>query len=533
MPAAPLLFAAALAFAPPATVPRGAVFEVEQVIQPAPPADPLRGLDAAVEFTAPDGRTARVGLFWDGGATFRARFAPDAVGRWTYRVVTAAGGPRVMEPPVAFECVPSDRPGPPRVSDDGRHFVRSTPDGGSEPWFFLADTAWNGALRSDPRDWGEYLNTRRSQGFTAIQFVSTQWRGGDGTLDERPIVVEDGRVTGVNVDKLRAMDARVAAIASRGLTPAPVLLWALGEEDPGRKWTEEDAILVARYLKARWGAYGCVWLLGGDGKYPDADRWDRVGRAVFPEGESDGGGFGRGPVTLHMGGRNWSAEGFAGEPWFDFVGYQSGHGASGRDLRWLTAGPPATWWKEHELPVVNLEPNYEGHPAYGTGEPHDARHVRRAAWWSLLGAPPAGVSYGHQAIWPWNPAAGPVEGHRGLNMTGPWSDGLRPEGAEDMGVLRAFFESGPWTELRPAPELIGEQREDPAEFFAAARTPDGAWAVIYAPVGGPLVPGDAAGSGAWVRFDPRTGERAPLVMDERGVFDLPAGRDWVIERRAE
>ena len=220
-------------------------------------------------------------------------------------------------------------------------------------------------LKSSAADWGRYLDARKAQGFAAIQFVGTQWRGGDDGLAAKPFEVKDGWVTGMDPDTLRAMDERVAAIAERGLVPMPVLLWALGETDPGRAWQEEDAIAVARHLKARWGAYGCVWLLGGDGKYEDRDRWKRIGAAVFPEGESDGSGVGSGPVTLHMAGRKFHAGPLLDEPWLDFVGYQSGHGAADHDLRWLTRKEPAEWAKTHAKPAANLEPNYEAHPAYG------------------------------------------------------------------------------------------------------------------------------------------------------------------------
>ena len=547
MTAAPLL--AALAFAPPATVERGAVFEVERVVagRGAAGGNPLTP-PGRVRFAGPGGRAATVDLFFDGTgaspadgrptALWKARFAPDAVGEWTYEVLTPPGGATVLEPPGTFRCVPSDRPGPPRLPAGSSHFVRVNGGGEPAPWFYLADTAWNGALKSDAGDWDRYLDARDRQGFTAVQFVGTQWRGGEETIGEKPFVVEDGRVVGANAETLRAMDDRVAAVAARGLAPAPVLLWALTETDPGRAWDEADAIAVARHLKARWGAYGCVWLLGGDGKYENRDRWRRVGAAVFPEGESDGSGAApgspRGPVTLHMAGQKFHAGDLLDEPWLDFVGYQSSHGGSAANLRWLTLKEPATWAAGSDKPVVNLEPNYEAHGGRGGREPHGPQHVRRAAWWSVLVAPPAGVGYGHNDVWPWAEEPGPIEGHGSLAATGTWADALNAEGAADMGVLRAFLETGPWTELRPAQDLLAAQSDDPAAFAAAARTADGAWTVIYTPVGGParLTPAAVAGR-SWALFDPRTGERSPLAADPGGAIPTPAGHDWVIAGRPD
>ena len=559
--AAPVSFAAA-----PPTVPLRAVFEAA-FEHDRTAGDPLRDLAPTVAFTGPNGDARTVDAFWDGGRTWRARFRPDAVGDWAARVRWNDGfDPNRDLPPTRFTCTaaaPSPDPlrahGPIRVArsprgQDGRHFAHA--DG--TPFFWLADTAWNGVLRSTPDDWGRYLAARAAQKFTAVQFVATPWRGGDRVLDDAPSgrAISAGRSSSdetaggtrlpvaeefaVDPAAFRRLDAKVRAINEHGLVAAPVLLWAIGETDPGEALPVAEAVRLGRYLRARWGVYAGAYLLGGDGKYRDADRWRAIGRGIFPaddrpEGESHP------PVTLHMAGRNWIidpfVEGGAGrEPWLDFVGYQSGHGEADHDLRWLTSKQPATWWRDHPgLPVLNLEPNYEGHPAYGTGVKHTPQHVRRAAWWSLLVTPTAGVTYGHNAVWVWNDTPGPAENHGNLTA-GPWTEGLETGGTRSMTVLREFFESGPWTDLRPAPDLIAKQPDDPAAFVAAAATKDGRWAVIYSPVGQTVTLSkrgiELMKSGSVRLIDPATGAEHPAVMDERGVFDLPPGHDWVIELRA-
>ena len=75
-----------------------------------------------------------------------------------------------------FWCVaytgdnPLAQHGPLRLSEDRRTLTYA--DG--EPFFWLADTAWNGVLRSKAEDWDRYLQAPSEQAFTAIQFVSTQ-----------------------------------------------------------------------------------------------------------------------------------------------------------------------------------------------------------------------------------------------------------------------------------------------------------------------------------------------------------------------
>jgi hypothetical protein len=190
---------------------------------------------------------------------------------------------------------------------------------------------------------------------------------------------------------------------------------------------------------------------------------------------------------------------------------------------------------------VNLEPNYEAHPAYDTKRPFTDWDVRRAAYWSLLISPPAGVAYGHHHIWPWSTE--PEDQSKALFGTdwgelGPWTNGLEAPGARSITVLRRFFESGEWWRLRPAPAMVVDQpgEEDPYRFVAAAATEQGDWAVIYLPRGGEVsLRAERLKRPARARwFDPRAGEwrEAGELQGERHAFRSPDDRDWVLDLRA-
>jgi len=493
---------------------------------------PLWDVRVSVRFTAPSGEEHPVEAFWDGGGAWRVRFCPDEAGEWSWRSECSdAANAGLHGRTGQFLCTSAegDNPllahGPPRVSDDRRHFVHA--DG--TPFFWLADTAWNGAILARPEDWQAYLGKRREQGFTAVQFVSTQWRGGSRDRQgETAFSVEDG--LRVNPAWFQRLDAKVAALNEHGLVAAPVVMWAIGEDDPGRLLSEPDAVRLARYVVARWGAYQVVWLLGGDGDYRGdaAERWRRIGRAVFGDRPDR-------LVTMHPMGQSWVADEFRDEPWFAFIGYQSGHGSSTEHLRWLVAGPPAQQWlKEPVRPVVNLEPNYEAHPPYHTHERFTDREVRRAAYWSLLIAPPAGLTYGHNHIWPWRDEPGPPEGHDYIGQVGAWRDAVESPGAGSIRVLRDFFESLPWWRLRPAPDLLMEQpgRDDPSRFVAAAASEDDALAVIYLPEGGKLSlrTGRLRTPAASRWFDPRTGgwRDGPELTGGDAHVEAPDENDWII-----
>src|SRR5918993_47984 len=159
-------------------IPRWGVFEAA-FTSARPPDNPLQDIELRASFTAPSGRTQTVRGFWDGGATWRVRFSPDEVGNWSYATSAMPGpDPGLDAQKGSFRVVSSrgstrlDRHGPVRVSRT-RTFLEHS-DG--TPFFWLADTGWNAALLSSADEWRHYIGQRVRQRFTAVQWVTTQWR---------------------------------------------------------------------------------------------------------------------------------------------------------------------------------------------------------------------------------------------------------------------------------------------------------------------------------------------------------------------
>lgn len=517
---------------PAAEIPVWAVFEQE--LTATTDHDNPFTAKVVVQFRGPSGREHSRLAFWDGGRTWRVRFSPEEAGTWTWKAV-GGDAARLGSPTGQFDVQPAatDNPlaqhGPIRLSEDRLFFEHA--DG--TPWFFLSCTAWNGVLKSTPEEWEKYLSARQQQKFTAIQFVSTQWRGGRETL-EAPVFV-DGENFTINPEMFQRMDERVQAINVHGMVACPVILWALNDDDPGNALSPENASALARYIVARWGAYDVMWFLAGDCRFQDdsIERWKTLGRELFGQrGDQN-------LVTLHPSGENWIAEKFRNERWLDFIGYQSGHGDGEKTLRWLLDGPVVdAWKKDPPRPIINLEPNYEAHPAYQSKQEHTPQHVRRAAYWSLMVAPPAGVTYGHNTIWVWNREAGPAEGHGNLKNVGPFTDGIQADGARQMAHVRTFFESGPWTKLRPAQDLLLRQpgEDDPNRWITLASTEDRIWTVAYTPTGDAIPLRLASGKQAKLQwFNPRTGEwsKPQSISGETVTLEPPSLDDWLASVRME
>lgn len=408
------------------------------------------------------------------------------------------------------------------LSSNGRHFL----DEHGRPKLWLADTAWNGMLRADEDQWRRYLDRRAAQGFTTIQFVTTQWRGCAEPEIGQPLNIK-GHQAAINTEVFDRIDVRLAAIVERGLTPAPVMFWALQESDPGQRLDETTLTSVGREMVDRWTRFDPVYFLAGDMQHEAAlaEKMARVGRAVFADHP-------RAIATVHPSGLAWFEQ-LVDEPWMKMVGIQSGHGLNESALSFLLEGQWAHRWPEIHKPLINLEPNYEGAAAYGTGQTISPYHVRRAAYWSMLRVPTAGVTYGNNDIWIW-PPRGPqqADGHPEPWRSEGWEHGLERPGIAQMTVMRQVFERLPWQHLTPDPALVDGQpgKSDWNRYVAAASTPVGNAAVIYLPIGEPvdlsLHPPLRKLPAKWV--DPRTGaEHEAHIGDGRAVAP-PSEEDWLL-----
>lgn len=518
-------------------VPKWGLFEAA-FASTTPSASPFQDKDLFVTFTSPTKRAVTVRGFWDGGDVWRVRFSPDEAGEWTYvtRALPASdsglhariGRFRVAD---ADGDTRFDRHGPVRVSASGTFLEHM--DGA--PFFWLADTGWNAALKAEPDEWEDYVETRSRQGFTAIQWVTTQWRAAPtGDRRNESAFAGHDRIA-LNVTFFQRLDARVAALDRAGLLSVPVLLWAIGggadpDINPGHSLPEDQAIRLAQHMIARWQGFNNVWILAGDGDYrgPRAERWKRIGRAVFADGP-------RAPAVMHPGGMHWIQDEFLDEPWVDIHGYQSGHGDDERALRWMTQGPPATTWSTEPVrPFINLEPPYENHLAYQSRQPLSAATVRRAVYWSLLNAPTAGVSYGGHGVWGWDDGSGPPTDHAGSGTPLPWREAMDMPGATQMKHVADLFMSIDYTRLRPAQDLLIDQpgSVEAASFIMVAATPERDLLIAYTPAAEPIsLRSDQVPAGVATWMDPRTGERSAATgVVEKGTlrFDPPGAEDWVL-----
>ena len=455
------------------------------------------------EFTSPTGRELRINGFWDGDLDWKVRFAPDEIGQWSYKTIcsdTINNGLHDLRG--QFECVSNTselslyKHGS-IVHVPGTYYL-SHQDG--KPFFWTACTAWNGALKSTDEEWDRYLQHRVDNHYNTIQLVTTQWRGADMNSQGQVAFNGSGRIT-VNPEFFQHMDKKIDRVNEYGLLAAPVILWALPKGagrylSPGYHLPIDEAVLLAKYIVARYGGNQVVWLLGGDGKYFGdlEERWKTIGRRVFSN-------IHHAPVSLHPHGVSWIGDIYANEDWMSIVGYQSSHSNAAGTVDWINKGPISNRWdKIPARPIINLEPNYEQIRSLITD-----KDVRNASYWSVFATPPAGISYGAHGIWPWLREGESILNHPASPGTSSWENSMELPGSIQVGYLSNFIQQFAWWDYTPAPELLIHQPGESTynRYISLLRSKDYGKILVYIPEKGEVMirnPLDMNYEAQW--FDP-------------------------------
>jgi len=501
-------------------------------------ASPVQDVNVTVEITDPRGRKVEVEAFWDGFSIWKFRYMPRMVGPHKYTVRASDTNNGGLNPPGdTFTAVEYNGPnqlwkrGPIVLAESRHQFAHA--DG--TPFFLVSDTAWNGALLSDEEEWVRYLKERKAQRFNTVQIVTTQWRAAYADREGQKAFDGVDRIT-INPSFFQRLDRHFALMNENEFVGLPVLLWALTSakrESPGEVLTVEQASVLARYIASRYNAYHVLWFLGGDGDYrgEKAQRWKEIGRAVFPPARKTN------LVSLHPRGMQDPWPDLKDEPWLDFLNYQTGHGDGAEKWKWnATQGTAAGWKLEPARPVFDSEPNYENHAYYGKERVVDAYAVRRASWYSVLGGPPSGISYGSHGVWPWMKEIGVPLNHPNSGSTMPWFASLDTPGVEGIRVLAEVIGTLDWWKLEPTRAILSgpDVKADYSNFIACGRSHTRDFALCYVPGGTvPELNTYSFRNGAkatWI--DPRTGTRqTPLDLlgnKDRVVFQPPSSEDWLL-----
>ena len=494
----------------------------------------LQDASLRVIFTSPLGETNEVDGFWDGGKTWRVRFSPDQPGRWKYRTTcsdTLNGG--LYDQRGEFLCSAAlgftrfAKHGQVRVALDHRHLEHV--DG--TPFFWLADTVWNGACVSELKDWEFYAGIRAAHRFTVAQWAVAP---GDDIEQESAYSGFPERVA-INPDFFKRLDAKLEVLRQAGILSAIAPFREMqGPANAVVALPDDQVELLVRYVVARWGADPVAWLVAfeSDTSAKNLGRWKRIGQRVF-------GSRPHAPVVLYPGETQWLLDEFRDAQWVDVFGYQSVTDVTDDALKWTVSGPfGAEWKKDPARPLIPFVP-FENGIAAQSKKRFGSDDVRHAMYWSLLMTPPAGVSYGAQGVVNWDPTVEPqAEKTKGADLP-LWRKAMFMPAAKQASHLANFMASIDFWRLHPQPKALATQpgQTSPGRFIAPASAEPNTLTIVYVPEDRTLeVLLDALPPSPTVFWlNPRTGENNPAVAVVGGrslQFPTPDPGDWLLVTRA-
>jgi hypothetical protein len=413
------------------------------------------------------------------------------------------------------------------VHPSGRYLVADN----GQPFFWLADTAWELFHRLSRAEADHYLIDRAAKKFSVIQAVVLAELDGLNTPNpagHRPL--NDNDPLRPNEAYFEDVDWIVNRAGELGLYIGMLPTW-------GDKWHKnggtgplvfnpDNARTYGRILGERYRDQGIFWILGGD-KFVGDEEEHRILTAMalgLREGDE-----GRHLITFHPTGQYSSGIYFHNAPWLDFNMIQTGH-TRDRDN---STSILAEYCRTPVKPVLDGEPGYENIPhAFDSANPRlEAAHTRRFCYWSLFSGA-FGHTYGCNDIWQmWKRDDHPV-----IAAQLPWDEAIHLPGSGQMQYARALIESGPYFDRMPDPSLVEPPNTTGPDYVAACRAPDARYALVYFPAGKSaslrtfLLKGQRV-KAEW--YDPRTGEFLKAITLETApwkttLFIPPSVSDWVL-----
>ncbi len=450
--------------------------------------DPVYTVETDVVFrNKTTGKTMSVPAFWDGGRSWKVRFAAPSAGVWEfYTKCSDTENAGLHHRAGVVNC--SEYSGELDIYKHG--FVRTAPgksyfvyDDGT-PFFYLGDTHWTLALE-EIDSYGsvetqgkagiteevakengitsqfEYImDYRAEQGYTVIQSQPLGWWTNPGQngwfADENQNIYTYG-VNDVMLEKFKEYDRYFAYIAEKGFVHANSQFGyptALMTEYFAGNIGDEKLEKLCRYWVARYGAYPVMWTTTqeGDNDYygvdrgdcaatPETNPWLKVTEYLDKYDAYDH------PTTCHQ------------EHWI----YTSVENSTFGKLEahdWYAAQYNTSlkealdWDKLREYynnpgskPVVNYEGRYDHFWTGTTGA--------RAQGWIAYMNGQTGYGYGVQPIWSifWAYNGMTVfessDESESFRTDLNWLDGLRSEGGAQVAYIKDFLTQYEWWKLVP------------------------------------------------------------------------------------
>jgi Protein of unknown function (DUF4038)/Domain of unknown function (DUF5060)/Putative collagen-binding domain of a collagenase len=478
--------------------------------------NPLQELTLTTVFTSPQGETSTVQGFWDGGRIWRIRFCPDTPGQWTFSTACSdARNNGLSSQTGKFLCTapigdsPFQRHGPIRIAPDRRHFEHAD----RTPFFWIADTVWNGARLASYKDWQRYASIRFSQAFNVALWSLTP---GDDMEYESALNGFPDQI-GINPGFFQRLDSKFETLSREGILSAILPLSGPSPGETGKALPADQASLFYRYVLARWGSEPVAWLIEAENQSATGhkDCWKSI-EAAFTNSHS--------PVILI------GVDGFATDERLGNLSCVDALGVIAHPDPAIQQNPQPAG---PHRPIIVFAPPENGLKP-GSQARFSADEVRRTLYENLLNCDFAGVTYAAQGVADWDSTTD-ASSTTELGRLPVWEKALFMPAAKQMRPLANLMSWIEYWRLLPQPGLLvptarsHSTQDDPV----AASTENKDLTLIYLPQSNPveISPTAMPPSPNITWLDPRHGwtrSAAAVVMGQSCQFPPPADGDWVL-----
>jgi hypothetical protein len=513
-------------------------------------ADPFQDVDVTATFTRPGSAAITRPAFWDGGRTWKVRFAPTQTGLWT--MTTSATDARNRGLHGVTETVQCDpysgrleiyKHGFLKVSGNGRYLTYA--DG--TPFFYLGDTHWilsheRFDRSNSPGVASQFKYTvdkRVSQGFTVFQSeTSFQARSAGIRINQEAIADEEADAdlkhgfTGADLAGFANLDRKFKYIADQGLVHANAEFSWVGDPADFPIFTEAYMARLAKYWVARYGAYPVIWTIAQEvdknyyGKYDATtiNKWFAVGQSIL------GNDAYHHPVMPHMESTDNTT---APTSWWSGKPFHNGWAVQWQGEMTEKGIAEGFWNALPTKPSVLYESAYDG---FWT----DSRGALGAAYKAFQYGM-YGYGYGANGIWNdiYSKPGEPADFGTDCQMPehyGWWRDGADLPTGDQLAYFKKFYTSLEWWKLVPRfnDHAWGYFLNASQAFLSS----DGHDTYVVFFTGSERTPAslnqmENASTYAAQWFNPRNGEYqnigAVTPKDSQWVIpDRPTGQDWVL-----
>lgn len=421
-------------------------------------ADPFKDVEITAIFFGPNQTVITRPGYWDGGNTWKVRFAPTIQGRWSY-LVTASDpsdtGLHLQVGQILSQKYKGNldiyKHGFLKVSNSGKYLSHA--DG--TPFFYLGDTHWimpherfsTSNVPGVASQFKYMVDKRKDQGFTVYQSEPIwQPHGGEHTgADEEKVANLSDGFTEDDLDGFRNLDRKFKYIADSGLVHANAqVTWAL---DPANYpvYTEDYMARIGTYWVARYGAYPVIWTIAQEidknmyGNFTEETmgKWYAVGQSI-----ADNDAYAH-PIMPHMESTNSTlpdSSSWASKPYHDGWAVQWQGNLSGMRIA------KAFWEASETKPAVLYESGYDN---FWSSSRDALGSAYKAFQYGMYG-------YGYGAAGVWNDIySKPGEpGDYGTASEMPeryfwWYDGANLPTGDQLTEFKRFYTALNWWKLIP------------------------------------------------------------------------------------